>query len=107
MGFMTEDGDKKLFGPQECWCTQHGQVWYPCKKTKMCKETNEKYKVLKEKYYNSNKFKQDQKREIKRRQNVKESRKRRAQERKVRRRRNTNKSKPKQQTKKRFFSFFN
>ena len=53
MGFMTEDGDKKLFGPQECWCTQHGQVWYPCKKTKMCKETNEKYKVLKEKYYNS------------------------------------------------------
>ena len=74
---MTEDGDKKLFGPLECWCTQHGQVWYPCKKNKLCKETNEKYKRLREKYYNSNKFKQDQKKEIRRRKKVTETKRKR------------------------------
>ena len=77
MGFMTEDGDKKLFGPLECWCTQHGQVWYPCSKKKLCKETNEKYKLLKEKYYNSNKFKKDQKKETRRR-NMKEKKRKRS-----------------------------
>lgn len=63
---MTSGNVDELFGPRECWCTQHGQVWYPCKRTKLCKETNEKYKQKKERYLNSKQFIKDQEREQKR-----------------------------------------
>ena len=56
MKFPIENSKNK-FGPNECWCTQHGQVFYPCKNNKLCKETNNKFKKLKEKYINSKKSK--------------------------------------------------
>lgn len=58
MVFMIEDS-KKTFGPDECWCTQHGQVFYPCKKNKLCKETNEKYNKMKQNYLKSKTYKKD------------------------------------------------
>ena len=56
MVFMIEN-KKKIFGPKECWCTQHGQVYYPCKKNKLCNETNKKYKKMKQKYLKSKTYK--------------------------------------------------
>ena len=38
---MTNGNVDELFGPRECWCTQHGQVWYPCNRSKLCKETKD------------------------------------------------------------------
>ena len=49
MSFMISSS-KKTFGPSECWCSQHGQVFYPCKKNKLCKETNIKYQQMRKKY---------------------------------------------------------
>ena len=49
MKFPIENSKDK-FGPDECWCTQHGQVFYPCKNNKLCKETNDKFKKLRKKY---------------------------------------------------------
>ena len=48
----------KTFGPNECWC-HNGGVFYPCKKNKLCKETNEKYNKMKQKYLNSKTYKKD------------------------------------------------
>ena len=64
MTFMIEDSKKK-FGPEECWCTQGGQVFWPCKKNKLCKETNEKYKKMKEKYNKSKTYKKDKEKQRK------------------------------------------
>lgn len=45
----------KIFGPKECW-SYNGGVFYPFKKNKLCKETNEKYKKkMKETYLKSKK----------------------------------------------------
>ena len=56
-GIITDS--KKIFGPEECWCTQHGQVYYPCPKSKLCASTNEKYKKLRAKYLESKKYKKE------------------------------------------------
>lgn len=46
-------------GPVECWCSPGGGASYPCKKNKLCKETNEKYKKIKQKYLKSKTYKKD------------------------------------------------
>lgn len=51
---------KKSFGPPECWCAPGGGAFYPCKKNKLCKETNEKYNKMLHKYLNSKKYKKDE-----------------------------------------------
>ena len=49
----------KTFGPPECWCAPGGGAFYPCKKNKLCKETNEKYNKMKQKYLKSKTYKKD------------------------------------------------
>ena len=61
---MIEDS-KKTFGPDECWCTQGGQVFWPCKKNKLCKETNEKFQKMKQKYLKSKTYKKYKERRAK------------------------------------------
>jgi hypothetical protein len=61
MSFSITDS-KKTFGPDECWCTQHGQVFYPCKKNKLCKKTNEKFQKMRQKYLKSKTYKKDKER---------------------------------------------
>ena len=65
MKLPIEDS-KKTFGPPECWCTQHGQVFWPCKKNKLCKETNEKFQKMKQKYFKSKTYKKDKEKRRKR-----------------------------------------
>ena len=46
----------KTFGPDECWC-HNGGDFHPCKKNKLCKETNEKYNKMKQKFLKSKRYK--------------------------------------------------
>ena len=50
---------KQTFGPPECWCAPGGGAFYPCKKNKLCKETNEKYNKMEQKYLKSKKYVKD------------------------------------------------
>ena len=75
MSFPLSDSSK-LFGPEECWCTQHGQVFYPCKNNKLCKSTNERFKKLKEKYLKSKKNKNKKDKKTKRRSGLQRSKRR-------------------------------
>jgi len=46
----------KTFGPSECW-SHNGGAFYPYKKNKLCKETNEKYNKMKQKFLKSKRYK--------------------------------------------------
>lgn len=72
---MIEDS-KKLFGPDECWCTQHGQVFYPCKKSKLCRETNEKFSKMKDKYNKSKSNSKNKRKHVSRKRKSKSESKR-------------------------------
>ena len=74
MSFAISDS-KKTFGPAECWCTQGGQVFWPCKKNKLCKETNEKYQKMRQKYLKSKTYKKDK--EGRRKRSLERAKKRR------------------------------
>jgi len=43
----------KMVGPKDCWCTFRGQTYFICNgkgKTKLCKETYDKFQKEKKKY---------------------------------------------------------